>query len=684
MSRLSLRPARRNVLMLAVLSFLQALQLLIWAAAASSLIPYPRTDFVTKIFPVYLPEVRPEREMLLFRLFVVMAVAIMAAWIVRYKEEIDSRELRREYGAYTVFTAAGIVIQLIFVFKLIVFGGALWARVMMWLCMVGALFAHVFWPELQRILSSWQGKIISSEDIRSPHLWDASFILLLFVLLYPNNLDNVLGRMFVHDQFYHLDSMLMMPGFAHVKGLLLNRDITSEYSAGLPIILSNVLQFFHGFDYPGAVRLLIILSLVYYAALYLFIVRWLNSRPLGVLGTLLAVKWQMFHWGVAPLVWQFPSATALRHLPDIVFYFTFWQYLRTLKTRWLITAVISVGVALFWMMDVGLYLLAALCAGMLLFNWRQAFAAAALALGTAFVLLWAVQPQAVVSADYWKNQFEFASLFLNGWGALPMTEGLKDKQFFAFIMGFVIPVGYAASLMYSAQHFWADKRRKDHLFVVVLCLYGLGLYHYFIHRSGVTSYYAVCVPLVLLVCFWGQRLLARLPADKRRLVAIMAASLMLPILLTSYLFTYYPNILNLAGNDWKIEAKYYREHFDLKKDAQMIASLSAPGERVAIISSFETRILMQADRPPLFYYSPMVESSLMDDPRSRLTYLHTYKRLRETIAQLEERRPSYVFIEAKMLNVQGQEALTGLLSAVMNNYTPFKQGVYLIAFKRTK
>ena len=109
----------------------------------------------------------------------------------------------------------------------------------------------------------------------------------------------------------------------------------------------------------------------------------------------------------------------------------------------------------------------------------------------------------IAKGYFWKNTFEFISLFLQGWGALPFTEGLKDKQFFAFCVSYLIPVAYVGTLLYSLGMF-IYRQSRQHLFMVLVCVYGLGLYHYFIHRSGVTSYYMIVIPLIFVLLFWLQ------------------------------------------------------------------------------------------------------------------------------------------------------------------------------------
>ena len=238
------------------------------------------------------------------------------------------------------------------------------------------------------------------------------------------------------------------------------------------------------------------------------------------------------------------------------------------------------------------------------------------------------------TGDFWQNTFEFATLFLQGWGALPITEGLKDKQFFAFCMGFMIPVAYVGTLLYSLGMF-LFRRSQPHLFMILVSVYGLELYHYFIHRSGVTSYYAVVIPLIFVLLFWLQALLRCCQEHWQKGIKIFLCAWALVGLTTGYLFSYYPNVLTYQDMTGRRRKSFMHQQFDLSRDAALIDDLTSPREPVALISSFETKILMQADRPPFFYYFPMMESEHMQGDKLRGIYLHTYARLQRTLDQLE-------------------------------------------------
>jgi hypothetical protein len=227
------------------------------------------------------------------------------------------------------------------------------------------------------------------------------------------------------------------------------------------------------------------------------------------------------------------------------------------------------------------------------------------------------------------------------------------------------------------------------MFIIYLCVYGLGMYHYFIYRSAVTSYYVVCIPFIFVLCFWLQQILKPLSEQWRRMVLSVLVFLTFGALITGYLFTVYPNILNLAGLDFSQEEAFYKKEFNFKQDAALIDRLTGHDEQVALISSFQVKILMEADRKPFFYYFPMVWSLPMDSLDFKGTEILTYDRMRMTLESLENKKPEYVFIERKLYAgqlptayYQHFQTLTILIRYLAGRYEPYDQGQYLLALKR--
>jgi len=246
-------------------------------------------------------------------------------------------------------------------------------------------------------------------------------------------------------------------------------------------------------------------------------------------------------------------------------------------------------------------------------------------------------------------------------------------------------VAYLGTLLYCLSVFLC-RRLQPHLFMALVSAYGLGLYHYFIHRSAVTSYYVVVVPLIFVLLFWIQAGLERLSAHWQKGIKILLCVWALTALVTGYWFTYYPNVLNLSGYDWRGEQKFYATQFDFSRDAALIDALTDPQERVALISSFETRILMQANRRPFFYYFPMMESEHMQGDKLRGIYLHTYDRLARTLGQLQDQAPSYIFIQTILFEgataktyERNSEGFKQLMAYIRQHYQFQARGQYLTA-----
>jgi hypothetical protein len=677
-----------NIVALSCLSLVEALQLLIIVALVFSFIPMSVPSFVQKLFPISQYDVHLKRDGSFYHLWVIAAFLLQGLLVFANRRHLENPGLLQKVLPYIATMAALVFVQIFAIFKIFLWGNPAWARGLLYAFIVVGALARIFWPELQRfVIWLWKPRL---------PLWvpETAAILAMSVLVFIPHLGEVLARMFSYDKFYHLDSFIMAPAWAHHQGLVLNRDVTSEYSLTIPIVFDNLMNLAGGFSYAHAVSLMIVLCALYYFLLYGLWRYWTRSAALSFFAAMLCLKLQFFHWGVIPLVWIYPSATPLRFLPDIFFLFFVLRFTQDLNLRWLVMAAAVNGLTLVWTVDVGVYLYAALlmaaAAGMYLSGRRilvPIIGVIVLPWVTALVVLSFFYGNIITQSHFWQNSFEFASLFLQGWGALPITEGLKDKQFFAFCMGFIIPLVYTGTLLYSLGTF-LFRRSQPNMWMAIICVYGLGLYHYFIHRSGVTSYYAVIVPFIFVLLFWIKTFINSCHAGWQKAMKVFLCVWALTALVTSYLYGYYPNWLNLSAWNWAPEKKFYEGQFDFSRDASLIDALTKSQERVPLISSFETKILMQADRPPFFYYFPMMESEQMQGNALRGTYLHTYARLNRTLKQLKERKPLHVFIQTRVWEgaeaqsyENNHEGFKTLMVYIRGSYEYEQQGQYLTALK---
>ena len=203
-----------------------------------------------------------------------------------------------------------------------------------------------------------------------------------------------------------------------------------------------------------------------------------------------------------------------------------------------------------------------------------------------------------------------------------------------------------------------------------------------------TSYCVVAVPFVLVGCFWLKCALGHYwPAVKKRVLWILAAA-SVAALFFNPLFRDYPNALNLSSRPWPTVVEEYRRQTDVSEDARLIRSLTSPRQRVPLISSLETKILIDAGRPPFFYYVPLVYSRAWEILDFGGMEILTKTRMAKILNQLQTQAPAYVFVEKKLFlgllpapYYVHYQTLTVLMRYLSGHYTPAAQGKYLLALK---
>jgi len=694
----------KNIITISMLVFIEALQFLIIVALFYSFIPIPVPVFVQKLYPLSQYDVRLERESYFYHIWILTALVLQGVMLYINRRRLGEEKLWHHFLPYVCTMGAIIFAQIFFIFKIFLWGNPWWARDLFYAFLGLGILIRIFWPEFWRLTTKiW--KLVTSASIPrwGYFLMEAAGLLMLVFLVFTPDMGKVLDRMFSYDRFYHFDIFLMSPAWGYHNGLVLNGQVITNYSLIIPIIFSTLMTWMGTFDYGQAVGLMIGFVGIYYLLIYGLLRYWLKSALLALIATILAIKLQFFHWGVFPLIWIYPSANPLRYFPDIFFLFFLLRFAQGFQWRWLAAGALAVGIGIDWSLDVGVYMYGTLGIAVLGYAYvnkkRLVFSKKALplvfecasillmpvvvALG---ILLLCYGPM-VLHSEFWHNTFEFASFFLQGWGSLPMTDGLRDKQFFAFCMGFLMPVAYLGTLLYCLGVF-LFRQSRQHLFMVLICVYGLGIYHYFIYRSAVTSYYVAVIPLIFVLMFWAQALLKLCKDHWQTGLKIILFIWVLTALSTSVLFTFYPNRLNLSSYDWTPENKYYVDNFDFKQDAMLIDSLTSPTQPVALISSFETKILIQANRRPFFYYFPLMESEHMDVEQKRGLHLYTYSRLKTTLDQLQNEMPSPIFIERRLIEASwapsyedNHLAFKQLMAFIRQHYQYQDRGQYLAAFK---
>lgn len=695
---------KRNIIAFSALVLGASVQFVIVLATIFSFIPIHLNDFVKTLLPLYWDQVRPHRQLQFYSAFILFGISAQAAGMVFLKKYLQELGFYKKILPLVMVQWAWVMIEATAAFKIFAFGNPAWARWFLYLSLLLWAANLIFWPEAKNLFGRINRLVLVPKKVDvAKKCFDVALPLLVVILLWPANFEKLLAHIYTWDNFFHLDFFVMSPGWAYLHGLSINMDVNSNYNVILPAFLSNLAHMFGGFNYENVLRWIVILTLGYYVAVWGLLREWLSSSLLAAFGFLLFVKLNMFHWGILPVLWRYPSATPVRYLFDLVPIFFIFKHSSTGKEKYLWLASLTSGLMLAFMTEVGLYLTVAFYAyGFMLMtipdsrrvflktmDLRRIAGLVLLPAVSGFLLLAMVQGSSVVSSSFWANTTEYARLFLNGFGSLPYSDGLHDKQFFAFCMGFVVPAVYVLTMMMIGALLYLGEMEIDKSFVIYLCVYGLGMYHYFVYRSAVTSYYVVCLPFVLVLCFWVQQFIKLVSAKWQRIFLSVLVTITFGCLVTGYLFTVYPNILNMAGLDFTQEINFYHHEFNFDRDAALIDQFTSPDQKVALVSSYETGILMQANRKPFFYFFPMVYSEPFENLDFKGTELLTYDRVKRILAQLDEDKPSYVFVEKKLISgqlpaalYQQYQSLTVLLEYIVKNYQPVAQGQWLVALKR--
>ncbi len=691
--------ALRNILGLSGLVLVESLHVLILIVTVFNFFPITIAPEVwQRYFQFLYSAIKPEREMLFYRLWILCAIAGQVIMLWWFRKKLEDPELLRRARAFALNETVFLFLLLFCVFKGLLYPDQAWIKWLFYVGLGASWAVRIFWPEVRKAA----GRIYPIITRPVPAIaFNAAMIIGIIILIYPVDIEAVLARVFIQERFYHFDAVMMSPAWTLLTKGTLNIDVTSMYGITITNMVLTLSQWIGGFSYANVLKVFIYLTIAYFIGAFLFLRFWLGSFLIAAAGTFLAIKFQMFHWGVAPIIWEFFSATVVRYLFDIVFLACILHHIR-FGSWGLWAACICSGISLAYMIDTGTYQWLALCAYVALLLWERSYkekkdiwsqwqlaAVCLIPFGLAALVLRVLGGPAVFTGEFWRNGLEQANAFLNGQGALPIYTNLSQGHFFAFFMGLFIPVVYVFSLLLAAAACMLGRARREFLFVVVLCVYGLGTYHYFVCRSALSSYHAVDIPFVFLLCFWLREGLMRLSADLRRILSMAVFVLSLGALLTNALFTYYPNLLNLGGYDNAREKAYFREHFHFEEDAALIDRLTSPDAKVPLISNMETKILMEARRRPFFYYFPMIYSNFTNMDTFNRTHMYTTDRLARILTQLETLKPEYIFVEERMMDrkaaeqyFQDQDAFAILMGYVQKKYEQVEKGKYLFALRR--
>lgn len=741
----------RNLLLLTLLSLTWAWQIVLAGGFILSHFP-AGSSLVPQVLPEWQHLLKPKWDTQIFHAAVAGALIAQSALLWFYRKNLETVDLWKKWAAYATVEGVLTFLWTSAAFKIIVYSDfsqlARGAFVGLFAASVAAKVFCSFWQRGFHGFVKLCVRLEQAGQWRGVREWCIPVV--LFIVLFIPNIEGIVARMFIGEQYHHNDSFIMAPGWAYLSGQTLDVDTISQYGIGFVAVISRLADFFGGFSYESVIRVIVTGTILYYLAWYLLLRQWLESIVLTAAVMLLGIKWQMFHTGAFPFVFTYGSLTPIRYVYDVIYFWCLWMHLNTGHKRWLFRAALTCGFGIYYITSEGMYGTASLIAYVILLYafplWRGHFRILLsdiyllfLPFAAAFVMLAFTIGPKVFGPVFWNNIGEFINYFLSGFYAEPMYRTLIDHHFLESLLGFVVPSVYVLTLFIFLGRCAMNLSRARELLVIVLCVYGLCTYHYYVERAVSTTYYAVCLPLVFILGYWAKIAIAALRKEHQMPVRVILLCLSAWALLTNHMFIAYPNLINVSShpltdpnlverfqgtkpyfnhlfrdlepalklsvnslggtteellqerdfpNDGAL-VEYYRKNSRFLKDAQLITSLTSPGEEVPVISSFEVQMLMQAKRKPFFYYFPLLISRPMTLRCFSACSIYTVDQLEKTIKKFEDTKPPYVFMERIYMTDEVPRyylfrfpSLIPLINYVRTYYAPVAQGEYLVALKR--
>ena len=725
----------------ATLALVQALQALLALVFVFSFFPTHLT--VDLIYPVAADFQHPVRALFFYRLFIVLFVCFYAAFLYVLKHKAA---FFKDLGRVRKIAALeGLVLALMLTAFLghTMYGAAPFQKAFIFSLIIAAA-AKIAWPWMDRFRWDISGR---------KWVFDVVFMLLIALLIFIPDVSALVAKVSLSGQGQRQNNCFIMgPGYVSLNGGVPYVDVLSWYGMGAPVILSKLAHFFGGFSYERVAQVAVFLLILYFGAWYFLLRRWFAGAAWAAAAVLFMINVRVWGPEGEPVnLFMSLNATPLRYLFDVVFFSCISVHLYTRRLGWLLAAGAAAGVQVFHNTSTGFCLTVVFYTYLLMLALLPSCRAYYVKTVTAWKI-WACGWAAPVASfllcvflcagrqaatpEFWHNFFIQYRYSNSGLWLSSYTNVLADPS--ALFWSLALLALYGVSLIAPLTLLSSRQQIDQRLMLIALfAVYGLLDYQYFIMiASGVVLFRNATICIVLL-WLWTDVILSGRPHLNR--FPWQAAALLLALCCTALNphFLNYPNALNLSKNpvtdslvpaasgqgminsvdlnypaqlklpvnsvgqvdedlrtdkDFMSDSQlreYVRQEYDFSQDAALIRSLTSADDKVALLSSQEIPILMQAKRKPFFYVFPLLVSRSMRARTFPENELYTQENLSKTIEQLASLRPQYVFVQKVLLTKHLPQSyyfqysgIIQIMQYLWQNYVPYQEGKYLVALKR--
>jgi len=691
-----------NLFWLALIALVEGFCVLILAAWVLSRIPLKPE--LGSLYPIYQQWLHPERDIALYRVFVFSVISIYTALLAYFRHRLADPGLVSGFKRYLIVQTGLLFMVCFAVFKIFVYAAPVWAVHSFQTLVVLTIFTKLAWSWTDHLIIravQWLDRYRGLGRLR----WvaDLGIVGILFSLLFIPDLSCAVAKIYSGDAFLHVDNFIMAPGWAVLKGGRIYVEHYSQYGMGFLNMIAGLSQMMNGFTYHNVLRILVLITIVYFMLIYSFLRLWFRNIALAGAGVFLAIKCQIFSHGPDDFIWQFPMSTVVRYCFDILLFILILMHLRSGKKVFLAMAGIVAGVGLFYITDSGMFMLVSFYAYVfvlwllpstrdLVFRTQMdifiMLGYFLLPVGIFLSLLLVFIGHPVTTALFWQNAAEQIQFVTNGLNAVAVMDNLKNRHFVNFFLGIVVALTYVFTLVFVVGLSWFGRTGRENLMAVVLSVYGLCSYHYYVLRSTATAFLTVSIPFALILIFWFRCFIENFDERIQRRMRIMLALLVIFGLLTTHSFLKYPHVFNPDRSACSQEKQYMQGTFISDEDVDLIRRLTKATDRVCLISSFETATLIAADRKPFFYTFNLVHSRAMNTREFGGWKLITPHQFNRMMAQLTGEAPQVVFIERRLISeilpevyLRYYATLKHCVDYLKAYYQPVEEGKYLVALK---
>ena len=146
---------------------------------------------------------------------------------------------------------------------------------------------------------------------------------------------------------------------------------------------------------------------------------------------------------------------------------------------------------------------------------------------------------------FWVNMAEYHIYAANEAGN-SFADLMKQKPYLYLSIGLSYVFIYVGSLLYSIQQIFQNPSRRRMLLCAALSIYGLCMHAYFV--GTLIKYSSFGLPCVFLLFFWLDEYCQHCKLPKQRILRHTALGLCVFFLISTPMFTAYPNFFNLSRN----------------------------------------------------------------------------------------------------------------------------------------